>query len=143
MAKEVVPFYSRDDGAAKLKKRKTNQRKPKEHERRVAAEVGGRKQRGSGAFDDKGDVARSDRSFPLLVECKRTSGQKTLRLESDWLAKITREAHAINAYPALSIQFDEEIVRVLPGAPEATWVALPLSVLRGLLEKAGEDTDVT
>lgn len=138
----VVPFLLRHDGEAQAKRKKETKRKPKAQERKVAEAVGGRRQRGSGAFEDKGDVAREERSFPLLVECKRTSGHKTIRIDSEWLSKVTQEAHARDAYPALSIEFDEEIVRALPGAPEATWVALPLSVMRGLLEKAGEDGDL-
>lgn len=142
MGKEVLPFLLRSDGEAQNKRRKETRSRPKAQERKVAAAVGGRRQPGSGAFEDKGDVAREDRtfqSFPLLVECKRTSDQKTIRIDSEWLSKVTQEAHARGAYPALSIEFDEQIVRALPGAPEATWVALPLSVLRGLLEKAGEE----
>jgi Holliday junction resolvase len=141
--KEVVPFLLRDGSREEAKKDKSHRRMPKAQESRVAAAIGGLRQPGSGAFDHhKGDVKKSHGDFPLLVECKRTSGQKTLRLDSVWLAKITREAHARASYPALSIEFDEDIVRQLDGSPEATWVALPLSVLRGLLEKAGETVDL-
>jgi len=141
VAKEVLPFLLRTDGEAQNKRRKETRAKPKAHERKVAAAIGGRRQRGSGAFEDKGDVAREERSFPLLVECKRTSDRKTktIRIDSVWLSKVTQEAHARDAYPALSIEFDDDVVRALPGSPEATWVALPLSVMQGLLEKAGED----
>lgn len=141
MGKDVQPFLLRDGGEAQLRRKKQTGRKPRAHEKTVAEGIGGRRQPGSGASESaKGDVRRDAHEFPLLVECKRTSGQRTLRVDAEWLAKITREAHARGSYPALSIQFDEDIVRALAGSPEATWVALPLSVMRGLLEKAGEDT---
>lgn len=140
VGKEVLPFLLRSDGEAKLQRRKHTGRKPKAHEKKVAEGIGGRRQPGSGAFEDKADVRRESESFPLIVECKRTSGHRTIRIDAEWLAKVTREAHARGAYPALSIQFDDAIVRALAGSPEATWVALPLTVLQGLLEKAGEDT---
>ena len=137
MGKEVVPFLLRSGAEQERKKDQTNRRKPKAQETKVAAQVGGRRQPGSGAFDAKGDV-RKGGDFPLVVECKRTSGQKSIRLEAEWLAKVTREAHARDAYPALSIEFDDEVTRAMPGAPESTWVALPLTVFRALLERAGE-----
>ena len=124
-------------GMEKCKRAKSLRKKPRKQENRVSGALGGRRQPGSGAFDSKGDVSTGG-EFPLLVECKRTSGNKTIRVDSAWLAKITREAHAVGSYPALSIEFDQEIVAGLEGSPEATWVALPLSVLRGLLEANGE-----
>ncbi len=145
MAREpnvVVPFLMRDGAEAAVRKKKSNHRKPKAHEKKVATALGGRKQPGSGAFDDKADVQKHGGGFPLLVECKRTSGQKSIRLEAEWLSKVTQEAHARGSYPALSIQFDDEIMNKMQGLPEATWVALPMSVLRGLLEAAGEVVDL-
>jgi len=139
MAKDgPVPFLLRAGSEQERKKDKTNRRKPKAHEQKVAAAVGGRRQPGSGAFDAKGDVrAGAGGEFPLVIECKRTSGQKSIRVEAEWLAKVTREAHARDSYPALSIEFDDEVMRGMSGAPEATWVALPLTAFQALLERAG------
>ena len=143
MGRDVVPFLLRPGVEEEVKKKQSHRRKPQAQEKKVASALGGRKQPGSGAFEGhKGDVRKKGGDFPLLVECKRTSGQKTLRVDSNWLAKITSEAHAVNSYPALSIEFDEEIMKAHPGSPESTWVALPLSVLRGILEKAGETVDL-
>lgn len=135
MAKDLRPPLLREGGMEERKKSKTNRHKPKRHEQRVAAAVGGSRQPGSGAFEGaKGDVRRDHIGFPLLVECKRTSGQKSLRVEAAWLDKISREASGQNKYPALSIEFDEaEVV-----AAEATWVAVPLTVFRAMLEALGE-----
>jgi len=140
MARDVVPFLLRDGSAEEAKKSKSHRRKPKAQEAKVARAIGGRRQPGSGAFDTaKGDVRKSTGDFKLLVECKRTSGHNTIRIHAEWLAKITTEAHTVGSYPALSIEFDDEVVKQLRGGvPEATWVALPLSVIRTLLEKAGE-----
>jgi Holliday junction resolvase len=137
MAKDgPVPFLLRDGSEKERKKDKTNRRKPKAQERKVAAAVGGKRQPGSGAFEAKGDV-RSAGEFPMVIECKRTSGQKSIRVEAEWLAKVTREAHAQGSYPGLSIEFDDEVMSGFPGKPEATWMALPLTVFQELLERAG------
>lgn len=106
--------------------------------------MGGRRQPGSGAFSGlKGDVRRTGR-FPMLVECKRVSGQESIRIELRYLVKITDEALAKGAHPALAFQFDEPVVKSmvlrLDAAPtSADWVAVPLSTFRSMLEALGEE----
>jgi len=125
-------------------KRDATIRKPRQQEKTVAAAVGGRRQPGSGAFSGlKGDVRRSGQ-FPMLVECKRVSGQESIRVEMKVLAKIAAEAADRGASPALSIQFDEDVARKLSlrlGFPpmSADWIAVPLFVFRAMLEALGEE----
>lgn len=129
---------------AAVSKRDATIRKPSRQEKSVAVAVGGRRQPGSGAFSGlKGDVRRSGR-FPMLVECKRVSGQESIRVELKHLAKITAEALDKGANPALSIQFDEDVVRALSlrlgfAPASADWIAVPLSVFKAMLEALGEE----
>jgi hypothetical protein len=80
----------------------------------------------------------------MLVECKRVSGQESIRVELKHLAKITAEALDKGANPALSIQFDEDVTRALSlrlgfAPASADWIAVPLSVFRAMLETLGEE----
>lgn len=138
-----LPPLLREGGMEQRKKDKSHRRKPKAHERKVADTLGGRIQPGSGAFDShKGDALRAGGKFPILAECKRTSGHASLSVKAEWLGKITREALAKNRYPALSIQFDDEVMQAEAGGQvpgETTWIAFPESVVRALFEELGEE----
>ncbi len=118
-------------------------KRPKKQEEKVASSIGGRRQRGSGSSDfAKGDVSR-DADFPLLVECKRSMGKESIRVEARWLTKITAEAQAVDKYPALAIQFDDEVMKRVAikhgGAQaESDWMAVPLSTFQGMLEALGD-----
>lgn len=139
----MPPLLRGDDG----KRKQAHHKRPKAQERKVAAAVGGSRQPGSGAFPGfKGDVRRTGSAdgFPLLVECKRTMGKQSLRLEARHLIKITNEAMAVQAWPALDIQFDKEVMLrlaretgKLPGSSD--WVAIPLDLLQLMLEQLGEE----
>lgn len=97
---------------------------PTDQENRVASNLGGKRQRGSGASDyAKGDVKTDD----FLVECKQTE-KKSLSVKGKWLSKITREAMAAGKTPALSI----EIKGIEDRLVEQDWVAVPMSVFRRL-----------
>lgn len=142
--REKLPPLLRPDGMKEKKHRESHHKRPKAQEKGVAAAVGGRKTRGSGSFEDKGDVDRADASFPLKVECKRSMGKKSIRLEAGHLTKITAEAMAQGAFPALDLQFDKEVMeQVARGqgrAPAATdWIAVPLPVFQAMLEVLGEE----
>lgn len=143
MREPKLPPLLREGGMEERKKAKSHRRKPKAQERKVASAIGGRIQPGSGAFEShKGDALREGGKFPLLVECKRTTGNASLSVKAEWLGKITREALAKDRYPALSIEFDAEVMAAEAQgrmAAETTWVALPLSTLRALLEELGEE----
>lgn len=143
MREPKLPPLLREGASEERKKAKSHRRKPKAHERKVASAIGGRIQPGSGAFDShKGDALREGGKFPLLVECKRTSEQKTLSVKAEWLGKITREAMSRNRYPALSIEFDDEVMAAEAAGrvpAETTWIALPMSVFRALFEELGEE----
>lgn len=140
--RSVVPPLLQDP--VEVRKKESNHRRPKRQEKKVAAAIGGRRQPGSGAFDShKGDVSRNDASFPLLVECKRSMGKKSIRLEARHLTKITNEALGEGKYPALALQFDEEVMRALARGGKAQadtdWIAVSLSTFQAMLEALGEE----
>jgi hypothetical protein len=121
------------------KKKRVHQKKPKAHEEKVALAIGGRRRRGSGSDPRaKGDVLADIVDFRLLVENKRVEGKASIGLQAEWLTKITREANEENARPALAVQFDDHVMERLSGIygtkAESDWVAMPLSVIRWLLE---------
>jgi hypothetical protein len=142
--KRHVPPLLRDE--AEVRKDQSNRRRPKKQEKKVARAIGGKRQPGSGSNQwAKGDVLRDgppqdlDRTFSMLVECKRSMGKKSIRVEADWLTKITNEALPQGKYPALALQFDEEVMRACARgrggvpAPE-DWIAVPLMAFRAMLE---------
>lgn len=139
----VVPPLLQDQG--EVKRREAHHRRPKAQEKGVAEAIGGRIRPGSGAFAGlKGDAQRQDRSFPLLVECKRSMGKQSIRLEARHLTKITEEAMSSGAYPALDLQFDREVMdrvaRASDRAPASTdWIAVPRTVFQAMLEALGEE----
>jgi len=139
-----IPSLLRD--RSDEKRREAHHRRPKAQEKKVAKAVGGSRRPGSGAFDGlKGDVLRSDKSFPLLVECKRSMGKQSIRLEASHLTKISAEAMGSGSYPALSVQFDEEVMRAIAVADQrpvasADWIAVPLHVFQAMLEALGEES---
>ena len=91
-----------------------------EQEERLAEDVGGRRQRGSGRAErHKGDV--KEKSF--LIEAKGTK-HNSMRITAKWLAKITKEAYEIGRYPALEF----ELYRMDDPLAENRWIAIPLSV---------------
>lgn len=144
MAERTVPSSHRPD---ETNKKKSHKVKPKAQERKVASVVGGRRQPGSGSHEfAKGDVRRDGDSlltdFPLLVECKRTSGKKSISVKAQWLAKITNEANEVHRHPALAIQFDKEVMDELAknGTPtEADWIAFPATTVQAIFEALGQD----
>lgn len=129
----------------KAKRKQAQHKRPKKHEERVAGALGAHRRGGSGSHPSaKGDVRREDAGFPLLVECKRSMGKMSIRLEARWLTKITKEAMGENKYPAIALQFDDEVMiavaRKHGGVPaSADWVAVPLSTFRAMLEELGEE----
>jgi hypothetical protein len=115
--------------------------------------LGGRRQKGSGSrYDAKGDVANVGAGlFDFHGECKTTEG-KSLRLEAQWLNKITSEAHDLLKYPFLAIRFRRRVLDELAsklwnklGKPVTTaeqdWIAVPRSVFVRMLSELGEDFD--
>lgn len=141
-----MPDFSRSN------KKRSNLKLPKEHERRVSEAINGKRQPGSGAFNEaKGDVS----SDTYLVECKRTVNQ-SLSIKAEWLVKITREAFAEHKIPAFSFEFDRSTISSVElrtkfskndrspmglrnlNMTEETWVAVPLSVFASLVEKEDE-----
>lgn len=111
---------------------------PTGQEDRVAKKLGGRRQPGSGASPyAKGDVKQpSGVEFSpdrFLIECKQTE-KKSLRVQGQWLSKITREAMAAGKEPALEF----EIQGYEDPQLEKEWIAIPLSVFRRLQEGTDE-----
>ena len=120
-------------------------RRAKTHERGVAASLGGRRQPGSGSSQRaKGDVkVTGPDDTRLLVECKTTM-HGSLTVQAEWLVKISAEAMAQGCYPALAIEIDatkmaDVASRMGKSIPENRWVALPESVLSGIMERLNAD----
>lgn len=138
-----VPSLLKD--RAEERHRDSHHRKPRSQEKKVAAAIGGSRRPGSGAFAGlKGDVQRAHKGFPLLVECKRSMGNRSIRLEASHLTKISAEALGSGAYPALALQFDTEVMAQVARADErapasADWVAVPLHVFQAMLEALGDE----
>lgn len=100
-------------------------KKSKKQESRLAQELGGKTQKGSGSKDfHKGDV----KTIELLVEAKRTD-KDSLSVKKEWLVKIHAESVSYNKIPALSIEFDS-----MPSIVPRDWVAIPAKTLSLLIE---------
>ena len=125
-------------------RRQVHRQLPRAQEKGVAGAIGGKKQPGSGClWEHKGDARRDGQGFPLLVECKRSAGKKSIPLKIDHLTKITNEALAEGKYPALDLQFDKAVVegaararRQMPA--DTDWIAVPLTTFKAMLEALGE-----
>jgi len=103
---------------------------PTGQENRLAARLGGKRVRGSGASmyskGDVRDVPGGDIGF--LVECKQTI-HASLSVKWEWLRKITAEANAVQAEPALAIEIkggkEDPLV-------DRDWVMIPARVFEKL-----------
>ncbi len=106
-------------------KQQDKHKKSKKQELRLANELRGERQKGSGsqAFH-KGDVKTTE----LLVESKRTE-KDSLSVKKAWLIKISREAVGYNKIPALSLEFD-----TMPDMVAKDWVAIPSRTLALLID---------
>lgn len=94
----------------------------------IADRFGGRVRKASGATPtQKGDVITRD----LLIEAKTVikEGARSIRVEADWLEKITREARDAGRAPALEIKIPS--IRM---GTEDTWIMVPSSYMARLLE---------
>jgi hypothetical protein len=107
--------------------------KSRRQERRLAKDLGGRRQPGSGCFEGrKGDVKLDD----FLIEAKRTD-KHSLGLKVAWLKKIDAEAAAMMKTPAIAIEFG-----AMPNGVPAQWVLLPGSTFKNLVEAAPRGRDI-
>lgn len=94
-------------------------------ERRIAKNIGARRNAGSGAIEGlKGDSSLAN----LLIESKATVNG-SLSLKKEWLDKITREALAQNKNPALTISFVTGSGESLPGGD---FLVIPLWLAKTL-----------
>jgi len=99
-------------------------KKSQKQEARVAKELDGRAQPGSGAIEHlKGDVT-TDR---FLIEAKRTD-KKSISITGEWLSKIDQEALNVGKIPALVFE-----IGGMNGFAENEWVAVPLSQFKKLI----------
>ena len=95
-------------------------------ERLLAKTLGARAQPASGALEG----AKGDIELPaFLLEAKSTT-QKSMALQLQWLAKIAGEARSIGKPPAVAITFTRP-----DGHPllDGEWVAIPLYTFKELL----------
>jgi hypothetical protein len=105
-------------------------KKSQVQEKRIAKELGGKTQPGSGAFEHfKGDVKLSD----YLIEAKRTDKQ-SITVKAEWLSKIDHEAINVGKIPALAIELGS-----MNGFTENEWIAIPMSEFKKLLERFGRE----
>lgn len=105
---------------------------PTEQERRLSAELCGKRQPGSGSsLYAKGDVLQHGRKGEahspdrFLIEAKQTV-HGSLSVKGEWLAKVSEEARAVGREPALAIQ----IQGIDDPSCSRDWVAIPLHVFR-------------
>lgn len=105
-------------------------KKSQVQEKRIAKELGGKTQPGSGCFDHfKGDVKLDD----YLIEAKRTD-KNSITVKAEWLSKIDHEAINVGKTPALVIE-----IGGMNGFTENEWIAIPMSEFKKLLEKVEEN----
>ena len=134
-------------------RRRRHHKAPKAHEESTAKALGGRRQKGSGScYDAKGDVAGVNGGcFEFHGECKTTEGM-SLRIQAQWLNKITSEAADLFKYPFLAIRFRKDVLGKLTSAlwqklgkpvttAEQDWIAIPRSVFVKMLDELGVDFD--
>jgi len=101
-------------------------KKSQVQEKRIAKELDGKTQPGSGAFENyKGDVKTQD----YLMEAKRTD-KNSITVKAEWLAKIDHEAINAGKKPALVIE-----IGGMNGFTENEWVAVPMSEFKKLTQK--------
>lgn len=101
-------------------------------EERVAKALGGEPRMASGAVDScKGDIALEfgHGVWKFLGECKATEG-KTLRVDQEWLHKISKEALELERDPFLAMSFITGNGRA---KLRGDWVAVPLRVFKELM----------
>jgi Holliday junction resolvase len=97
-------------------------------ETRLAKRSDGKRTRGSGSGNDKGDVKGAKTSLvksELRIEAKSTK-HASMSVKRSWLTKITEEARATGQTPALAITFAESDPGVDPD-----WIMLPASAVFG------------
>lgn len=103
------------------------------HEQELADKLGGYRQPQSGALDHaKGDVSISGSMFSpdqFLLDSKETTGSTMILAVGD-ITKVCREALEVNKEPGLIITFG-----IHPQIVPAEWVAVPLEVFAGMLER--------
>lgn len=121
MSEEKPKFPSYFTGREQKKQRA----KSMAQENRVAKNVGGKRQKASGALPGvRGDV----KSVELLGECKRTD-KKSISITLEYLAKITKEASYYNKIPCVAIEIESP-----PKFVNRDWVLLPAGFVQELLE---------
>lgn len=109
---------------------------PTEQERRFAREIGGRRHRGSGASQyAKGDGSSGKiRPFDGWLYDSKQTKHSSFRVTADDLAKLTKEAMAVEKFPVMEVLIKGEADPIL----ERTWVTIPKSQFLRLLRLIGE-----
>jgi hypothetical protein len=114
--------------------RDENYKKFQKQEQRLADDLGGRKQKGSGSKRfNKGDVRMPE----LLTEAKRTD-KRSISIKLEYVRKITEEAQAYGLIPAVAVEWgftpDDAIEEKKFRSVERDWVLVPASFLKELLD---------
>lgn len=95
-------------------------------EKKVAKSVGAKLRPGSGSIvGAKGDMVKHSQEQKWLLEAKSTVAS-SIRLELDWLRKISSEALETNAAPMLTLSFTNGDGSPVEGGE---WVAIPKRLL--------------
>lgn len=117
----------------------------KQHEHRIADELGGRRVARSGgmpwsSYDEKNREGKTltnggDIKTPeLMVEHKRTDMQ-SMSLKREWLDGVKQGAKMALRDPAIVITFEDN----LSERPPEDWIMVPLAVWKRRAAKEGED----
>lgn len=105
--------------------KKNRKGKSNGQESRLAKELQAKKTPGSGSKALKGDLQNQD----FLYEAKTTAKtQYTLKQED--LAKVERHAHAVDKYPVMVIELNNESFE---DVKTREWAVLPMYLLKQLL----------
>jgi Holliday junction resolvase len=102
----------------------------KRHEKKVAADLGGRKTVGSGGKRMKGDAhgGNANAGQRIMAEAKSTQ-HRSMSLKLDWLEKLVEEALQAGMDPVLYLRFD-----AMKYNGVMDWAVLPAERYRELLE---------
>ena len=126
-----------------LEPNKTRARRSNQHERRIAEELGGkREKRSGGAYWSDSDRSRTDGgdiiTDAFYLEHKRTD-KKSLSVKREWLQKISQAALMKSRDPGVILTFeDTRATGGLGSKRNEDWALIPMSVLQRLMRREDE-----
>lgn len=133
-------------------KTQTNVKRSKKHERRLAEELGGKREARSGglaysAYDRAGPYGPSARTAGrdittemFYIEHKHTI-KKAMSFKQEWLEGITKTAKNSLKEPAMIITFEPDPNTTEYRDAEQDWAVLPISIFKRLIANKSEEAD--